>query len=124
VWGSPRDGAGSGVRMEKEYQDWKAIYAVQQEGGALTREHIGYLEHTFTIEDPEGTWVVYDAQRRPVGFVLPSGKAYRYERDTFGRIQHREIGQEGLDRGVMKLLGASGAVEYSEVGQPGSAGSS
>jgi hypothetical protein len=83
--------------------------------GRLTRDHVGYLCRRYTLEDRDGELHVHDIAHRMVGFVLPSGKAFVFEKDRDGNPVRREIGQFTTDLGVMRILGIEGRVEYEEV---------
>ncbi len=96
------------------FEAWRRIYTTEVKGLTRSRVHRGYVNHRFS-RDEEGAYEIYDTSRKPVGFVLANGKAFRYEADASGKLTSRQIAYEGLDGGVLRLLEASGKVEYEEI---------
>lgn len=100
---------------ETKLKRWSEIIHVSLEGAAATRKHVGFLCHEYTLEDRDGEHYVYDRSRgKPIGVVLPSGKALVFVEDQNGRQTTREVGY-GLDVGVKRILGVDGQLEYADV---------
>lgn len=100
---------------QKVLKEWKTIHGVELVETQPRRELKGYLCHEYTLKDPDGRHYVYDASRELKGFVLPSGKAYVYERDASGEVASREVAYRTLDGCVVEILGINGSVEFEEI---------
>jgi hypothetical protein len=109
----------SGARPEREsaevLREWRKVIHVHMKEGKLARDHVGYLCRQYKLEDRAGEIYVYDLAHRAIGFVMPSGKAFVFEKDRDGKQVRREVAHLTTDLGVMRILGIEGRVEYEPV---------
>lgn len=103
-------------------REWRSIYTVEVTGAQPQRTLAGYLCHEYTLADREGKHLVYDTARQLKGFVTATGRAYVCEKNVEGDIESREVAYEGLDDGVLRILGTSGRVEYETFGEKAAVG--
>lgn len=103
-----------GPEPSRAYEVWSSVYTVELQGTRNVRRHRGYLAHKTTRRHPEGYYEVLDTRRTPVGFIT-AGKAFLYENGPSGELTTREIAHEGRDRGILKILGVSGTLEFEEI---------
>src|SRR5688572_26693482 len=98
----------STVPGDKIYHEWKKIYSVDSHGSE-GKTHVGFLDRRFSDSDPDGKLFVLDRKHETRGFLLPSGRAFVY---SGSNPVARDLGNNGLENGVKKILEVAGGIEY------------
>lgn len=110
--GWTRSAAGSRGRAAPQatHTSWSKIFTVEVQGATVVRKHRGYLGHETSAHHPEGHYEVLDVRRKKLGFVLGS-KAYLYVQSATGNYTSEEIANQGVESGILKILGVGGKLE-------------
>lgn len=98
----------STVPGDKIYHEWKKIFSVDNRG-TEGRMHVGFLDRRFSESDPDGKLFVLDRKHETRGFLLPSGRAFVF---SGSNPVARDLGNNGLENGVKKILEVPGGIEY------------
>jgi hypothetical protein len=94
------------------YHDWKEIVSVEVRGKESIEKKVGYLDRTFTEEDPAGKLFVRDLALDIRGFLLPEGKAFVFEPRAADSTNSRDLGNTGVESGVKRILNAPGEIRF------------
>ena len=103
----------STVPGDKIYHEWKKIYSVDSRG-TEGRTHVGFLDRRFSDADRDGKLFVLDRKHEVRGFLLPSGRAFVYSGSS---PVGRDLGNNGFENGVKKILEVAGGIEYELVSE-------
>jgi hypothetical protein len=98
----------STVHGDKIYHEWKKIFSVDNRGTEAVRTHVGFLDRRFSESDPDGKIFVLDRKHETRGFLLPSGRAFVY---SGSNPVARDLGNNGFENGVKKILEVAGGIE-------------
>ena len=99
----------STVPGDKVYHEWKKIYGVEYRGKEIVRNHVGFLDRRYSEADPEGKLFILDKKHETRGFLLPSGRTFVY---VGSNPMARDLGNNGVENGVKKILEVPGGIEY------------
>ena len=100
------------------FTTWKQIYWIPAAGTDREPRFAGFLGHEFSDSDPQGRHYVYDENRERLGFLTPSGGAYRYAESASGHLTTEDLGQRPRDEAILLLVGARGTLELRDVALP------
>ena len=98
----------STVPGDKIYHEWKKIFSVDTRTDT-PRTHVGFLDRRFSESDEDGKIFVLDRKHETRGFLLPSGRAFVY---SGSNPVARDLGNNGFENGVKKILEVNGGIEY------------